>query len=105
MQGVSSRLIEIFAIFGLFLLIAINHLSAESYVFDMITIGAFMGATYKIMPGIIKILNANAQMKAYAFTLNDLIVPFEKKDKNTFSKEVGKLELIRFEQVGFAFHN
>ena len=63
-QALPSRLIEIFAVFGLFILISINFFSKGKSI-DLITIGAFMAAAYKIIPGIVKILNSLNQIKAY----------------------------------------
>jgi ABC-type multidrug transport system fused ATPase/permease subunit len=70
-QGMPSRFIEIFAILGLFILIAIHNWSGNRDAADIVTIGAFMAAAYKIIPGIVKILNLSGQIKAYEFTIND----------------------------------
>jgi ABC-type bacteriocin/lantibiotic exporter with double-glycine peptidase domain len=72
MQSVPSKLIEVFAIFGLFILILINAYASPSVSIDLITIGAFIGAAYKIIPGIVKILNSVGQVKTYSFTAEDL---------------------------------
>ena len=72
-QNLPSRLIEVFAIFGLFILITINsYFSNESSV-QIITLGAFMAAAYKIIPGIVKILNSSGQIRTYSFTIKDLV--------------------------------
>lgn len=70
-QALPSRLIEIFAVFGLFVLISINFFTKGKSV-DLITIGAFMAAAYKIIPGIVKILNSLSQIKIYSFTVTNL---------------------------------
>jgi ABC-type multidrug transport system fused ATPase/permease subunit len=64
-QGIPSRLIEVFAVLGLFMLINF-HATA------LVTLGAFMAAAYKIIPGIVKLSNISGQMKTYAFALDDL---------------------------------
>lgn len=69
-QGIPSRLIEVFAVFGLFILILINSYSGNAL--SIITIGAFTGAAYKIIPGIVRIMNSLGQIKTYAYTISDL---------------------------------
>ncbi len=73
LQNIPSRLIEVFAIFGLLLLIVLNQYMGNSGGIKIITIGAFMAAAYKIIPGIVKILNSAGQMKTYGFTVTDLL--------------------------------
>jgi len=72
-HGLPSRLLEIFAVLGLFVLIIISKYGGDSSAIPVLTIGAFMAAAYKIMPGIIKILNSTGQIKTYAFTVTDLL--------------------------------
>ena len=70
-QAMPSRLIEVFAILGLVLLIflRLQHTSG----LDLMITGAFLGAAYRIIPGVVKILNSLAQMRAYAFTIPELL--------------------------------
>jgi ABC-type multidrug transport system fused ATPase/permease subunit len=73
-QAIPSRLIEVFAVLGLFILIAVNKLLAVNfYTSELVTLGAFMAAAYKIIPGIVKISNISGQIKTFDFTLDDLI--------------------------------
>ncbi|HMG68253.1 MAG TPA: ABC transporter transmembrane domain-containing protein, partial [Chitinophagaceae bacterium] len=69
MQTLPSRVIEIFAVLGLFLLIVIAKWSGIQDSATLITIGAFMAAAYKIIPGIVKIINITGQIKAYEFSV------------------------------------
>jgi len=57
LQYLPSRLIEVFAIFGFFILILINKWSAHTPAIDLLTISIFLAAAYKIIPGIVKIIN------------------------------------------------
>jgi ABC-type bacteriocin/lantibiotic exporter with double-glycine peptidase domain len=75
LQALPSRLVEIFAVLGFFILVLINKYWTNHPVIDLLTIGVFMAAAYKIIPGIIKILNSTGQIKTYEFTLNDLTSP------------------------------
>lgn len=70
-QNMPSKLIEIFAVFGFFVLIFIDSYMGDANTVQMITIGAFLGAAYKIIPGIVKILNSVGQIRAYGFTATD----------------------------------
>ena len=71
-QGIPGRMIEIFALLGLFFLIAINNRAGSSDSSAIITVGAFIAASYKIIPGIVKILNTSGQISTYAYTIRDL---------------------------------
>ena len=72
-QNLPSRLIEIFAVLGLLCLIIIHSFTTSANSISVITIGAFMAAAYKIIPGIVKILNSSGQIKTYEFTIDDLL--------------------------------
>ena len=101
-QNMPSRLIEVFAILGLFVLILINTFTANSNSIGLITLGAFMAAAYKIIPGIVKILNSNGQIKTYEFTINDLLLSkeFEVSEKKPAGN---KLFSIEFKNITFRY--
>jgi len=65
-QGIPSRMIEVFALLGLFILIALNKWTGNANATMILTIGAFMAAAYKIIPGIVKILNSSGQINTYS---------------------------------------
>ncbi|HUS01170.1 MAG TPA: hypothetical protein VMY77_05560, partial [Chitinophagaceae bacterium] len=69
-QNLPSRIIETFAVLGLFLLIAIAKLTGNNDGTTIITIGAFMAAAYRIIPGVVKIININGQMRTYEFSVD-----------------------------------
>jgi len=73
LQSLPTRLVEIFAVFGFLILVLINKLSVNAPAIDLLTIGVFMAAAYKIIPGIVKILNSSGQIKTYKFTITDLL--------------------------------
>jgi len=72
-QAMPTRIIETFAVLGLFFLIVIAQWSGISNSGALITIGAFMAAAYKIIPGIVKIINCSGQIKAYEFSVFDSV--------------------------------
>ena len=103
-QNMPSRLIEIFAILGLLILIVIHSFTANTNSISIITLGAFMAAAYKIIPGIVKILNSSGQIKTYDFTIEDLLQKndafLEKKYQHNST-----LQCIAFKNVSFNFKN
>jgi ABC-type multidrug transport system fused ATPase/permease subunit len=100
-QNLPSRFMEVFALFGLLMLIVINFYSNNSGSIQLVTIGAFMAAAYKIIPGVVKILNSIGQVKTYRYTIDELlhdkILPKEK-DHTSQSTIVS----IAMENISFA---
>lgn len=74
-QSLPPRLIEVFAVFGLLVLILVNYFSAHNSTIQLVTIGALMVAAYKIIPGIVKITNTVGQVKTYAYSASSLVKP------------------------------
>lgn len=85
-QSLPPRVIEMFAVIGLFILIVIAKWTGNDQHDALLRIGAFMAAAYKIIPGIVKIINASGQMRAYEFAANEL---------------PGKLAAIPIHETGF----
>ncbi|GAC1311595.1 MAG: hypothetical protein NVSMB24_31430 [Mucilaginibacter sp.] len=102
LQSLPSRLIEIFAVLGFFILIVINKWSANMPAVDLLTIGIFMAASYKIIPGVVKILNCTGQMKTYQFTLTDLL-PVQADIITNKSRSSNPITSIKFKQVYFKY--
>jgi len=117
LQALPSRLVEIFAILGFFILVFINKYWTDKPVIDLLTIGVFMAAAYKIIPGIIKILNSTGQIKTYEFTLNDLLTvetspkssPKERTLPDSFLGSLsfgegwGEVSSIKFDAISFRY--
>jgi ABC-type multidrug transport system fused ATPase/permease subunit len=100
-QNMPTRFIEIFAIFGLFLLILLNFLSSHQYSIPLITLGALMVAAYKIIPGIVKITNLAGQVKTYAYTATGLT---SGEGASVETDEIPRfISSIGFENVSFGF--
>ena len=99
-QAIPSRLIEIFAVLGLFILIVLNKfLPAHFYSSELITFGAFMAGAYKIIPGIVKISNISGQIKTFDFTMNDLIVQQKIKLKVKNNDIIKSIYSVNFNDV------
>lgn len=101
-QWIPQRLVEIFAVCGLFLLILMNLYYGTAV--DTISIGAFIAAAYRIIPGIGRIANLSAQMRTYAYTLSGL-----SKADYTTAPEAGQalpaIGRIAFRNVSFIYGN
>ncbi|MBS1732494.1 MAG: ABC transporter ATP-binding protein [Bacteroidetes bacterium] len=72
-QSLPSRLIEVFAVFGLFMMIVLQNWMQGPQQLKLVTIGAFVAAAYKVIPGIVRIINYRNQVKTYSFVLPDLL--------------------------------
>jgi ABC-type multidrug transport system fused ATPase/permease subunit len=91
-QGLPSRTVEVFAVLGLFILLAINQRSDHGLI-SIITIGAFMAAAYKIIPGLVRIVNLNNQVKTYSFTASKIGYRSIKNAPVEKSSEISSIEL------------
>jgi ABC-type multidrug transport system fused ATPase/permease subunit len=100
-QNMPSRLIEVFAIFGLFVLITLNTYSTHDGSISLVTIGAFMVAAYKIIPGIVKITSTVSQIRTYAYSIDGLALMLNTNNLTTCSKE--SLDAVVFEKVSFNY--
>ncbi|HEY2727180.1 MAG TPA: ABC transporter ATP-binding protein, partial [Parafilimonas sp.] len=60
------------AVLGFFIFVAVINVDGEKSNADILMLGAFVAAAYKIIPGISKIINFAGQIKTYLFTVDDL---------------------------------
>ena len=103
LQSLPARIIEIFAVLGLFILIVIAKWAGNNDSTMLITIGAFMAAAYKIIPGIVKVINVSGQMKAYEFSLNDLDQSKKTNAVQPGEKPVDDLRSIELKNISFQY--
>jgi ABC-type bacteriocin/lantibiotic exporter with double-glycine peptidase domain len=103
-QGIPSRMIEIFAWLGLFFLIAINKWSGASDSSAIVTGGAFIAAAYKIIPGIVKILNTGGQISNYACTIRDLQPATDPNVRKTEILTGNNIEFILLKDISFQYN-
>jgi ABC-type multidrug transport system fused ATPase/permease subunit len=104
LQALPSRLIEIFAILGFFILIVLNKLAGNNAQVDLLTIGVFLAAAYKIIPGVVKILNSAGQMRTYEFTIHDLQT-LETKWEQGALPFFDQIDSITIEKIHFSYNN
>jgi ABC-type multidrug transport system fused ATPase/permease subunit len=99
-QGISVRVIEVFAILSLFILIATNALLGHGSLISFTTIAAFIAGAYKIIPGVVRIINANSHVRDYEFTIEGLIS--EKGQKMTsVPGAMTKIHSVSFQNLCF----
>lgn len=101
-QGLSARTVELIAVLGLTALIA-TALFTQHQAIDFLTIGAFLSAAYKIMPGVVKILNTSGQMKIYAYAASDLLQATAQQPPSPGASVNGTLQSIAFDRVEFHY--
>jgi ABC-type multidrug transport system fused ATPase/permease subunit len=96
LQGLPGRVIEIFAVLGLFILIVIVKWSGNADSNTLITVAAFMAAAYKIIPGVVKVINIAGQVRSYEFSADELRKTTHTEDdgiKNISPVHIGSVEL------------
>jgi ABC-type multidrug transport system fused ATPase/permease subunit len=103
-QGVPNRVMETFALLGVMVLILVDKFTGNAGSF--ISIGVFMAAAYKIIPGIVRILSIGGQINTYAFTVNSLAerktsTPPARSAKPPRSPDT--IRCIRFNRVSFQY--
>lgn len=103
-QNMPSRLIEVFAILGLLVLILINTFLTPDHSVQVITIAAFVAAAYKIIPGIVKILNNAGQVKTYSFTTTEFIQGKVNVAEQNIQKKTPGLQCLEFHNVSFRYN-
>ncbi|MBC7949409.1 MAG: ABC transporter ATP-binding protein [Chitinophagaceae bacterium] len=103
LQSLPNRFIEIFAVLGLFILILIAKWWGGNDTTPLLTIGAFMAAAYKIIPGIVKIINVSGQIKTYEPAATELaaLTIVENQDKPTQLA----MDTMELKNVSFSFGN
>ena len=102
-QAMPPRMIEIFAVLGLFILIAVAKWTGNNDTDYLITIGAFVGATYKIIPGIVKIINISGQIKAYEFSVPDILRNQPTTTTAGESKAGGRIQSLELKNIHFNY--
>ncbi|MBD1364881.1 ABC transporter ATP-binding protein [Mucilaginibacter sp. ZT4R22] len=103
-QSLPGRLMEVFAVLGFLILVAINKYITNAPGIGILTIGIFMAAAYKVIPGIVKIMNSTGQMKTYAFILEDLVAGNEIKRAEPCEK-AKTIRQVKFERISFTYQD
>ena len=92
-----SRMMESFAVAGLCLLAILQFSGVTASMFSILTLGAFFAGAYKLIPGIVRIINARNSIKTFAFAAQNLAEGTVKKEKEPLNKAA--LRSIAFQHV------
>ncbi len=103
LQGLPARMMEVFAVFGLFMLVAIDRRSSQGGGAGFLDTGIFMATVYKIIPGIVKISNSLGQVKTYLFTLTELAEPATIAAEDTLPVPMVRIGSVNFHAVSFGY--
>ncbi len=103
-QSMPARIIEVFAILGLFVLVVIAKWTGTNDSSYLLTIGAFVAAAYKIIPGIVKITNANGQMKAYEFATKTTAPVSHDVVPGSDKRPVVNIQSVNLKGIGFSYN-
>lgn len=68
-QALPAHLFEVFAMAAVFIVLLTTRSDPSGEVSKMIPIGAFMAATYKVVPGLLNLIKAKGQINAYRYLL------------------------------------
>jgi ABC-type multidrug transport system fused ATPase/permease subunit len=105
MQNVPGKMMEIFAILGFAILIIINSFTAKTSIVQITTLGAFLAAAYKIIPGIVKILNSAGQMKTFGFVTDALLKNIEHEKIRSATNDDVSISSIAFQKISFIYND
>ncbi len=103
LQGLPARVIEIFAVLGLFILIVIAKWSGNADSNTLITVAAFMAAAYKIIPGVVKVINLAGQIKAYEFSADELKQTAGTEESIIKDISPENIELVELKNIDFQY--
>jgi ABC-type multidrug transport system fused ATPase/permease subunit len=101
-QMLPSRLFEVFAVAGIFIITLINN-KQNGNAASLIAVGVFMAAAYKIIPGLVKIISYSGQMKAFDHVLNNMIPGDEIKPENISQTVIDPIKKISFNNIKFSY--
>jgi ABC-type multidrug transport system fused ATPase/permease subunit len=104
-QGMPSRFFEAFAVIGLFLLILAGLYGATENATGIFTLGAYMAAAYKIIPGISKIINFNSSARTYYYAMDELVRSKTEVALSVKHFVTEKLNSIKFQNVSFSYNS
>lgn len=101
MQVLPARLMEIFAVIGLVTLLVLSQYTSPEFI-DNLTIGAFLVAAYKIIPGMVKIVNLSSQVRTYSFAAENLAIS-KQQGAGEQEGKTGRLVNIEAKDISFSF--
>ena len=89
-QALPARFLELFMVAGFVLMVLVSSAGSQPGL-PLFTVGAFMAAAYKIIPGVVKIINHLAQVNTYSYTIAGLTGDISTVPAS--NKTIGKIEV------------
>lgn len=103
-QGLPSRLLEVFAILGLFILIIAANVWGTQGFNSILLLGAFMAAAYKIIPGLVRIINLSGQLRAYRFVIDGFLANPSQPVRQQETSSQTTINSIDIKEVSFNYN-
>ncbi|MBG9377475.1 ABC transporter ATP-binding protein [Panacibacter sp. DH6] len=104
-QAIPSRFFEVFAIFGLFVFILAGQYNDSGNALVFFTLGAYMAAAYKIIPGISRIINVSNTIKTYYYTVDELLKNNKPPQNNSKPRKEETIVSVTATDVCFSYDN
>lgn len=104
-QGLPSRMLEVFAVLGVCILVIAANITGSTGTDSFILLGAFMAAAYKIIPGLSKIINLSGQIKAYRFTIAELLQQKQDSTHTKTAEQCPPINSIAFNNISFSYNS
>jgi len=102
-QNMPNRFFEVFAVLGLFILILAMKFNDGAGSVNILMLGAFVAAAYKIIPGISRIIGMAGQIRTYLFTATELTEQNNTYTSPVFSSSNDTIQSIELQHVRFAY--
>ena len=102
-HNMPGLLMEVFAVLGLFILILVNKWSGNNGPVELLTIGMFIASAYKIMPGVVKILNCSGQINTYDHTITGLLPTKETSPPGKKINNNTPINALECKDISFSF--
>lgn len=103
-QGLPARFFEMFAVFGLFILI-IAKLYTQQDTLNIFNLGAFVAAAYKIIPGISRLINLSGMIKTYSYILPLMNNNANPDKRNSNPSPIENIYSVEFKNVRFSYND
>ncbi|RYY39153.1 MAG: ABC transporter ATP-binding protein [Chitinophagaceae bacterium] len=97
LQQLPARALETVAVLGLLLLLGFSLQSPDAGAYLLLRAGAFLAAAYKVIPGLVKIIAAHSQLRAWSFTLDTL------PEEALVPKTSTNIHSIEVEEISFSY--
>lgn len=102
LQNIPPKVIEVFALTGILLLMAVRQWMGHPDQGGLISIGVFMAAAYRVIPGLVKMLGLSGQLSAYSFTI-DKLYEEGRIGRESSVEDADRIRSVRFLDVRFRY--